>query len=1143
MRLSSLAKVLFACLVIGRMAFGQGVADSGDIAGTVTDPSHAVVADATVTVTSAEKGIKRAATSNERGEFRVVSLQPATYSVSIAKTGFQPEIVKSVTVTVGQTSVVDFHLKVSPSTETIEVTAEAPLVETEKGHQGNVINQQLIANLPINRRDYLTFTLLAPGVSDSTRMASDTDFRVKQTPQSGLSFYGSNGRGNTVTLDGGEANDDSGGVRLTLSQEGVQEFQINRSNYSADQGGASGASINIVTKSGTNDLHGSLFGFFRNDALDAANPFAVTQALQPGQNFNPAAPDVTGKKTKDSLNRQQFGGSLGGPITRDKSFLYVSFEGLRQDAQNAVPMLTTTGIFRPDNGQFSGNNQQAIISGLAARGTSPVPCLTNPAAPTSPTVLPAATCAGVLNQFLTLNPAANFVPLLGPVQGPLQTARMGFVQNQLESNGGLFQYNTRTYLISARYDHTFNESNQGYLRYTFAHDNEQSPDVQSLIGFSAGSSIQAFLHTIQGAWFRQFSAKTLNELRVQWNYTDFNVIPNVPGQVGLNIPGFAQLGTNIFLPNFTIMRRPEVLDNVTLVRGHHTWKFGGYFLYRGNHTESHTFFPGRFVFGNLPGGILSPCLSAPGLCGLAASPAGINGLQSSYLGLPQFYQQGFGNPIYNYPRPWTAFFFQDSWALKPNFTFNYGLRYEIDSQYGKLATYYKNFAPRASFVWDPLNDHKTAIRAGFGIYYSPIYGQIADVVQTLGLVNGVRPIAQVFVPITGAVGITPQPGVCPGNVLTSACIFQGLFAAGPGGGLIGCTNPAPGQPACITEAAIAPFGINITHTGPVPPLTVLFSGQPNYRNPYAEQGSFAIEREVAKDLSISVSYIYVHTLHLPVAIDTNALATTPLTTATSPFNGRPVTFRNWNSLQCGALANNPCFANLLLLQTNQYSSVASAVYQGGIFEIKKRFGTHFTLLGNYTYSKATDNVTDFNSDFGPQDNTNLNLERALSSFDQRHKVVAAAVLDSGGKGWMSGWQLSPIVRYNSGHPFNILAGGTDINGDRHSTNDRPLGFGRNSGRGPDYTTLDMRLTKAFKIAERGQLQFIAEAFNIFNRANYSAVNNQVPTVSGFANPVAVPFNLTGRKFDPTLNSPGGIPGAFTSVYLMRQVQLGARLVF
>src|SRR5205807_6114919 len=143
-----------------------------------------------------------------------------------------------------------------------------------QSQQADRIDDHLIRDLPINRRDYLTFTLLAPGVSDSTRLASDQDFRVKQTPQSGLSFYGSNGRGNTVTVDGAEANDDSGGVRGTLSQDGVYEFQIHRSNYLAELGGASGAAINIVSKSGTNVAHGSGVGFFSNQGLDARNPFS-----------------------------------------------------------------------------------------------------------------------------------------------------------------------------------------------------------------------------------------------------------------------------------------------------------------------------------------------------------------------------------------------------------------------------------------------------------------------------------------------------------------------------------------------------------------------------------------------------------------------------------------------------------------------------------------------------------------------------------------------------------------------------------------------------------------------------------------------------------------------------------------------------
>src|SRR6185437_7399487 len=162
--------------------------------------------------------------------------------------------------------------------------------------------------------------------------------------------------------------------------------------------------------------------------------------------------------------------------------------------------------------------------------------------------------------------------------------------------------------------------------------------------------------------------------------------PNFPGQVGLDVPGFGNFGSNIFIPSKTIMRRYEVADNFSLIRGKHTLKMGGTFLYRGNHTESDTFFPGRFVFGNLPGGILSPCLQVPAACGLSVdpatnrpiTPAAINSIQSVALGLPQFYQQGFGDPVYNYPRPYGSVYFSDSWAMTSNFTLNAGVRYEVD---------------------------------------------------------------------------------------------------------------------------------------------------------------------------------------------------------------------------------------------------------------------------------------------------------------------------------------------------------------------------------------------------------------------------------------------------------------------------------
>jgi hypothetical protein len=1016
--------------------------------------------------------------------------------VSAELGGFQTEIRKNVVVTVGTTSFVDFQLKISGTKIEVEVPYTAPVVDTTQGQQANTIEERYIQTLPVNRRDYLSYTLLVPGVSDSTRVASDQDFRVKQTPHSGLSFYGSNGRGNSITVDGGEANDDTGGVRLNLSQDAVKEFQINRSNYTAELGGASGASINIVAKSGSNDVHGSAYGFFRFTGLDARNPFSFSQALQPGETFNPATPDVQGIPLKDSLNRQQFGATTGFPLKKDKSFMFLAFEVLNQSAESAVPLLTNTNIFRPQSDPA--NNQVAVLNALAALGNTPVPCFTGQPA------IAAATCSALLTSALTISPTTG---LNAGVR-----ARNAFLVNEIINNGGLFPFDTRQYLVSDRFDHHFSESNQLSILYTYAHDLEESPDVQSLTGFSRGSSIKAYYSTIQGSWFHQFSPQSFNEARAQWNYTSFNVVPNVPAQVGLDIPGFANLGTNIFLPNFSILRRYELADNFTMIRGHHTMKMGGSELIRGNHTESHTFFPGRFVFGNLPGALLSPCLGVPSACGLSVAPVALDSLQTVSLGLPQFYQQGFDNPIDANTRPFTSLYWQDSWTALPNLTLNFGLRYELDQQYGNLDTDKNNFAPRFSLAWDVFNDRKTVVRAGYGIFYAPIYYNIPNVVRTLGIEDGFRQIAQVFVPLTN-----PPP-------VTSAAIFQTLFAQGK----VACTTPTGGNAACITPADLAQFGITITHTGPTPPLSVIFSGQPNYRNPYSQQGEVGIEREIARGLSVSGSYVYVHTLKLPIAIDINLLPA-PFVPA-GPAN---IPIRQWSTsagFPCAGANIFKCFVNPLLLQADQYSSAGAAIYNAGIFEVRGRLSDHVSLLANYTYSKAKDDVTDFNTDYGPNDQTDLAAERALSTFDQRHKLVIAAVLDSPWSGALSGFQLSPIIRYNSAHPFNLLAG-TNVNNDRHSTTDRPPGAGRNTGIGPNYIDVDMRLTKEFKLSEKAGLQLMLEAFNLFNRTNFASVNNVVGVI-------APPFDLHGTS----AVSPSQ-PLGFTSSFPKRQMQLGVRLTF
>ena len=1110
--------ILLSCTLLGMSVglFAQGVGASADVRGTIKDSSGALMPNVAVTLVETGKGTSRSAVTDSTGQFRVTDLSPAIYDVRVERSGFETQVQRNVSLNLGETAVVDFRMKVSTKKEVVEVASDSPTVDTERSSQANSVPELYVTELPIDRRDYLTFALLMPGVSNSNTIADNADFRVKQTPQSGLSLYGSNGRGNSVTVDGGEANDDTGGVRLNVSQDAVQEFQINRSNYSAELGSASGASVNIVTKSGSNTVHGGLFGFFRNSAMDARDPFAFTPALSPGE-FSLTA---NGSPAKNSLNRQQFGGTLSFPLTKDKTFLFVGYEGLRSDAQDSVPLLTTSGIFAPTAPQLP------IIAALAkVPGDPMVPCFSNFSTTGVPTFLPASTCAFGLQSILTVDPTAAGNPFVSPGQLLLNQ----FIVNQFEKDGGLFPFPTREHQASARMDHRFNNSNQAALRYSFAHLSESDPDVQALIGFSRGTSVLNWDSTLQASWFHQFSANAMNELRLQWNWNQFNVDTNDRGGPGLDVQGYGFFGRGIFLPSHSTVRRYEVTDNLTFTRGHHTMRTGFYELIRGDKTVSDTFFAGRFEFLDLPGIVLSNCLQLPsvpvalGGCGLPASvaPASISTLQSWSLGAPAFYEQGFGNPQYVLTRPFTAGYFQDSWQAARGFTLNYGLRYELDSQYGPLNTYKRNFAPRLSFAWDPTNDHKTVVRGGYGIFYSPIYAQIADVVKTLGNINGVRQIANTLVTIQGAP---------PAN---SAEIFGAMFAQGK----ILCGNPPAGSNSCITQSDLAQF-VPVSNTGPLPPGTVLFFGQPNYRNPQAQQASLGIERQIGSSLTVSANYIYVHTTHLPWAVDTNLLPGAPVVSGAPGANGLPTNglpFQDWGAPPCvnsSGQRTSACFVDPTLLQNNEYASVANAVYHGGILEIKKRFTDHFTLLANYTYSKAIDDSTDFNSDYAAFNEVDLAAERSLSDFDQRHKVVVAAVVESPWQNrYLAGFQLAPIVSYNSGHPFNLLAG-ADINGDNHFTNDRPPGAPRNSGLGPNYATFDLRLSKRFKLGENSGLQFMAEGFNIPNRTNYASVNNVV-----------------GADFAPSFNVHGAAslspsqPLGFTAALPKREVQLGLRFDF
>src|SRR5271155_4893895 len=595
-------------LLMSPAANAQGVGASGQIKGTVFDPSGSVIPGAAVEAVDPGKGTHYTTTTDASGQFQFPNLPPSVYELTSRHAGLQTQVQKGLQLEVGQTAIVDFPLAWAGATASVEVSAEQVAIETTRGSQADTLVQQYIEALPISRRDYLTFTLLLPGVSNSNTIADDQDFRVKQTPQSGLSFYGSNGRGNSVTVDGGEFNDDAGGVRLNLNQDAVQEFQVNRSNYTAELGGASGASINIVSKSGTNAVHGNLYGLFRNDAMDARDHFALTSALLPG---DPFSSDAVSAPIKNSLNRQQFGGNIGFPVKKDKTFLFVAYEGLRSDAEDSVPLLTNTNVFNPTP------EQDSIFAGLASLpATAMVPCLSNPQNPIGgvPTFLPAPTCAFVLSHCLTITPTAS------PCQtNPASMALNPFIINQAETNGGLFPFPIREHEGSLRLDHHFSDNDQAFLRYSFDHLTEKDPDVQALTAYSRGTSELAWDSTLQASWFHSFSPATQNEALVQWNMYQFNVDTNDPGGPGIDVQGFGFFGRGIFLPSHTRAGRWQVADNVSLNRGRHTIKFGFSELVRGNNTTSQTFFAGRFEFLELPGILLSPCLQVPIACGLSGS--------------------------------------------------------------------------------------------------------------------------------------------------------------------------------------------------------------------------------------------------------------------------------------------------------------------------------------------------------------------------------------------------------------------------------------------------------------------------------------------------------------------------------------------
>jgi hypothetical protein len=1044
-------RVLLLAAICTTFAWGQAQVSSGDVRGTVVDPAGAAIANAKVTVSDPQRGFARSVLSDAEGEYRVPLVPPGTYRVRAEAPGFNVKTAQGVEVRVGDTVVLRLQMQVGDVSTEVTVAAELPVVETERTQQANTIESRRIANLPINRRNYLDFALLAPGVVETNDLVDGTDFRVVQAPHSGLSFGGSNGRGNAILIDGVEGYLNSGGVRPSLSQEAVLEFQINRNSFNAEFGWATGGLINVITKSGTNEVHGNLFGFLRHRNIQARNYFDPNKSV---------------------FTRGQEGATFGAPIARDRTFFFAAYERLDRHETAFVPILQDRSAF----GQLT-TSQQQLASFF---DNAPVPTLRP--------------LGALMRQSLITNNFPNTLALFN-------------------NNSGAFPFSENNNFLSLRLDHRFSDKDLAFLRGNYSVGRNENAQFGALVGFNRGRSIKQTDGTITAGNNLIFNSRWIAETRLMFSYNKLEVIPTDRLGPDITISGYGSFGREIFLPSTTFERHYQAQQTFSYTPGRHAVKFGVDINPIRDVVRSETFFGGRFVFGEqIPLGALLPRLTGdpnaaatlvaaftqlgqPQLARNLQVP--LTALQAYNLGLPTLYQQGFGDPNWAVWVKRYGLFVQDSIKLAPSFTLNAGLRYELEDPAPPIKADKNNFSPRLGFAWSPAGD-KLVVRGGYGIYYGRIDAQLSNLPATL---DGVQ-IAQ------AAITASPIPGLnnpLTRQPLTSFDIYQGLLAQG----VIGRRS--------ITREDIARFGLV---PGPNSFGNVRFGITPDYVNPYAQQASFEIERAMG-NTALSASYVFNRGWRLPRILDRNLY-----------YTGRTAD-------------NQPTFGfyNPLLLQNNVLESTAKSFYHSLVVQASRRFSRSFSFAAHYTLSKAIDEVTDFNSDFEPHDQLNAAAERALSSFDQRHRFVANAVIQSPvqmkrGQGFghnlMADWTLSPIVVASSGRPFNVMTGFDNLN-DRHPTTHRPFGAGRNIGHGPNLFTADLRLSRKIPFGAEGRrnVEFTAEGFNLLNRTNFKNVNNTV----GSLQLSDLPRPIEGQRGVPTA------PLSFTSAFDPRQFQFGLKINF
>ncbi len=1036
-------------------AFPQADASSATIRGTITDPTGAVVSGATVTAKNVNTGITRLDRSNSEGIYQVQSLAPGIYEIRIEASGFETKIVSKLELTVGQIATLDMEMKIGQVATEVQVTADAVLIEVERSQQANTINSRQVENLPNIGRDFTAYVFTLPGVSSSAAPRVQNPGSTFGT--SGFSIGGSNGRSNLVTLDGGENEYGSGQLRTNISVEAIQEFQVNRNAFAAEFGFTAGTAVNVITKSGTNNYHGSAYLFYRSQKTSARNFFNVG--------------------AEKAFDQQVFpGGTFGGPIKQDRAFFFTSYEHLKSDSARFRTYTSNIEIFGPTsnpNASFILREQQAHLARMEASSS------------------------------------ANTRRIAANLRAALTATNFPTTMQLLSENTGNLNSPDRLHNWTTRFDFQIGQNDAINTRFSLTHnETDNLLGGNSLTAPSASARLPYRDYTTVATWTHNFSTNIVNQLRGQ-------IVPNnsaktiakEPDTTSLLIQGIGNFGRDFATPFNTFQDRYQFDDTLAWTRGRHNFKFGGSFRSVNYRVVNELWFGGEWNFssGIFPLILAVPAADRAAFAGFNVAngfpvngppTANLSSIQAFNFGLPLTYRQGFGNSEWQDWAHYLGLFAQDSWKINSRFTLDFGVRFDYDAEPAPL-TGHGYVSPRIGFAWDPWGDQKTVIRGGGGLFYSPVPYQVVYVTNLLN--DSGEFINQVFRLPSAIFPANQQPAaIWAGGVALGKLPFQSLSAA---------DAQALGLP-----------------TGQGGIGRVVFDASKDYTNPYSIQASLGISRQLIQNLSLEVAYQMYRGVHLQVPHEVN--------------------FRESGEIIPGI---GPRFVAIdpTIAQLNLYDSIGNSIYHGMTASLTKRFSNNLQFQANYTYSKVIDDVTDFNSAFAAFIPTRLDLERATSIFDIRHNFVASAVYQTpfqagSGNNWLSrifaDISLSPIVSARSGIPFTVRIG-RDVNGDNHSLYDRPFAAARNTGRGENFYSVDLRVQKQFFISRDAgaRIDFIVEGTNLLNQTNFASVFDVFGTDPRF---LFGPFDLSGSSDIPR-NSPLG----FSSAFPARRIQFGLKIAF